>query len=100
MGSLATGEVVLMPFPFSDLSQTKIRPAVYVADAGRGDFILCQITSQPYGDAMAIVLDDSDFVTGGLRLGSYVRPSKVFTVDQRLVQSSAGTLNPTTIQRI
>lgn len=87
MGSLTTGEVVLIPFPFSDFSQTKIRPAVCVADAGRGDFILCKITSQPYGDVMAIVIDDSDFETGGLRLQSYVRPGRVFTVDQRLVQS-------------
>lgn len=44
------GEVVLVPFPFSDLSQSKVRPAVCLADAGRGDWVLCQITSNPYGD--------------------------------------------------
>ena len=41
----AAGSVVLVPFPFSDLSQTKLRPTVVLADAGRGDWILCQITS-------------------------------------------------------
>jgi hypothetical protein len=50
-------EVVLVPFPFSDLSQSKVRPAVCLADAGRGDWVLCQITSSPYGDPMAIPLD-------------------------------------------
>ena len=32
----ATGAVVLIPFPFSDLSQAKLRPAVVLADVGRG----------------------------------------------------------------
>ena len=47
MGPLTTlrqGEVVLVRFPFSDLSQTKLRPAVTLADAGREDWVLCQIT--------------------------------------------------------
>ncbi len=51
------GEVVLVPFPFSDLSQSKVRPAVCLADAGRGDRILCQITSKPFGDSLASSLD-------------------------------------------
>ena len=43
----STGQVVVVPFPFSDLSQFKVRPAVCLANAGRGDWILCQITSSP-----------------------------------------------------
>jgi hypothetical protein len=45
----AARAVVLVPFPFSDLSQAKLRPAVALAAAGRGDGILCQITSNPHG---------------------------------------------------
>jgi mRNA interferase MazF len=41
----SVGAVVLVPFPFSDLSQSKRRPAVVLADVGRNDWILCQITS-------------------------------------------------------
>jgi len=51
------GAVVLVQFPFSDLSETKLRPAIALADAGRGDWILCQVTSQPYGDPRAIRLE-------------------------------------------
>jgi len=54
MGLLAAGKVVLVHFPFSDLSQSKLRPAAVLAEAGRGDWVLCQITSKPYGDARAI----------------------------------------------
>ena len=52
-----TGAVVLVPFPFSDLSQTKLRPTVVLSDVGQGDWILCQITSNPYGDRQAIPRD-------------------------------------------
>ncbi len=67
----AVGQVVLVPFPLSDLSQSKIRPAVCLADAGRGDWILCQITSIPYGDPAAAPLDAADFASGGLLVASY-----------------------------
>ena len=77
------GAIVLVRFPFSDLSQAKLRPAVVLVDAGRGDWILCQVTSKPYGDAQAIALDDASFATfwpdihpfriGFWHLGTYVR---------------------------
>jgi mRNA interferase MazF len=52
----AAGAVVLVRFPFSDLSQTKLRPAVVLAEAGRGDWVLGQVTSKAYGDTRAIKL--------------------------------------------
>jgi len=50
----SAGSVILVRFPFSDLSQTKLRPAVVPGGADRSDWILCQITSKPYGDPRAI----------------------------------------------
>jgi mRNA interferase MazF len=47
MGTPSIGSVVLVPFPFSDLSNSKKRPALVVASADRGDWILCQITINP-----------------------------------------------------
>ena len=58
------GAVVLVRFPFSDLSKSKLRPAVVLADAGRGDRVLCQITSKPYGDARAVQLEQLAFASG------------------------------------
>jgi len=52
------------------LSQAKLRPAVVLADAGRGDWILCQITSNPYGDDRAIELTEASFTEGSLRIKS------------------------------
>ena len=53
-----------MPFPFSDLSRAKLRPALALADAGRGYWVLCQITSNSYGDLHAVMLNDVDFEIG------------------------------------
>ena len=76
------GSVVLVPFPFSDLSQSKRRPAVVLASAERGDWILCQVTSKSYGDARAVELTDADFKQGSLRLVSFARPAKLFTAHE------------------
>lgn len=96
----STGEVVLVPFPFSDLSLTKLRPAVCLADAGRGDWVLCQITSNGYGDPAAVPLDTPDFASGGLRLASFARPGKLFTASTTLMVRSVGRLNPAALQRV
>ena len=90
----AAGAVVLVRFPFSDLSQTKLRPAIVLADSGRGDWILCQVTSNPYGDARAVRLDEGSFASGSLRATSYARPGKLFTASQDLMMAQAGNLKP------
>ena len=94
MGTPSTREVVLVLFPFSDLSQAKLRPAVVLAntDIDRGDSIMCQITSNPYGDRQAVVITDESFAVGSLDRVSYARPSKLFTANQRLVVSQIGNL--------
>jgi mRNA interferase MazF len=46
MEEFVKGDVVVVPFPFSDLSEAKRRPALVIADLAGDDFVLCQITSQ------------------------------------------------------
>ncbi len=94
------GSVVLVPFPFSDLSQSKLRPAVVLAAAERGDWVLCQITSKAYADARAVELLDADFAQGSLRLVSYARPAKLFTAHESLFVSEAGILRVASLDRI
>lgn len=96
----SAGEVVLVPFPFSDLSQSKVRPAVCLADAGRGDWVLCQITSRPYGDPTAVSLPERDFASGGLQVASFARPGKLFTAYAGLLMQSVGILTPAALDRV
>lgn len=82
---MSAGDVVLLQFPFSDLSGSKLRPAVVLADVGRGDFIACQVTTNRDADAMAVELLPASFSAGGLHATSYVRPGKLFTAHQSIV---------------
>jgi mRNA interferase MazF len=82
--------VIFLPFPYSDLTTQKIRPALLLADAGRGDWVLCQITSKPYADSYAIELTQTAFESGSLQHVSYVRPSKLFTANKLLFAGVAG----------
>jgi mRNA interferase MazF len=91
---LGPGLVVVLRFPFSDLSSSKFRPAVVLAHAGGADWVLCQITSNPYGDPGAILLDAKSFATGGLSRDSYARPGKLFTASAAIVVRVTGSLTP------
>ena len=100
MGLLTAGQVVTLPFPFSNLKRKKLRPVLLVADVGRSDWIVCQITSNPYADHYAIVLGDDAFASGGLQYPSFVRPNKLFTANESLILTSPGLLNPSALERI
>ncbi|MFP4598261.1 MAG: MazF family transcriptional regulator [Persicimonas sp.] len=82
-----------MPFPFSDLSRSKLRPAVVLAETSRQDFVLCQVTSNPYSDPDAIELTDQSFAVGSLQRTSYARPGKLFTANEELFEGVAGQLD-------
>ena len=88
MGALAIGHVVTLAFPYSNLQGAKKRPALVLADAGRGDWVLCQITSQAFGDPHIVALHATDFSSGALSLLSYARPLKLFTAHQSLFKSN------------
>jgi mRNA interferase MazF len=100
MGAFAAGQIVLILFPFSDLSRAKMRPAIVLADAGRGDWILCQVTSNPYGDEKALEIAEIDFKSGSLRVTSYARPGKLFTANKSLIAEKIGILNTKASERL
>jgi len=80
-GSIFKGSVVLISFPFSDLSKSKLRPAVILA------------TSQRYSDLKAIELSNRNFQSGSLRKTSFVRTGKLFTANDSLIVSNIGKLD-------
>jgi mRNA-degrading endonuclease toxin of MazEF toxin-antitoxin module len=97
---LVKGDVVVVPFPFSDLSTTKRRPALVVATLGGSDVILCQITSRTVSDGYAVPLVAADFATGNLREVSNIRPNRLFTADANLVLYRVGTLRPAKLAEV
>ena len=91
---------MLVRFPFSDLSQSKLRPAIVLADAGRGDWILCQVTSKSYADSEAVELTKESFESGSLQITSYARPGKLFTSNVELMAQEMGKLKASDLNQI
>lgn len=96
----SAGAVVLVPFPFSDLSQAKLLPAIVLADASRADWILCQVTSNPYGDPGAVTLPPTRFASGSLRTDSYARPARLFTASSELMVAQVAELRAEALREI
>ncbi len=84
------GDVVVLPFPYSDLSQVKRRPAIVIGLSSGGDIILCQITSKTVADGDAVPLNGTDFTSGALSQPSNIRPNKLFTADSQTVLYRVG----------
>jgi mRNA interferase MazF len=62
-----------------------------LADLSGDDILLCQIASQHTKDPYAISLSQTDFSSGSLPVDSYIRPTRIFTADKRMIVRRAGT---------
>jgi len=100
MEEFVKGEVLVVPFPFSDLSDSKRRPVLVVASLGGDDIILCQITSKNRHDRYSVELADNDFLEGGLKADSFIRPNRIFTADKSLILYRAGKLKPEKMKEV
>jgi mRNA interferase MazF len=89
MGKPVIGEVVVLPFPQTDLQIGKRRPALVVANVSGDDLILCQITSQFRSDSYSVFPKSDDFEHGSLNVDSFVRCSRLFTVERSVILYSA-----------
>lgn len=94
------GVIVLVSFPFTDLSASKLRPAIVLADVGRGDWVLTQVTSKAYADPYAVEIKNTDFDSGSLKVTSYARPGKLFTASENLMVAQVGVLKKEAHQRV
>ncbi len=92
MEEFVRGDVVVVPFPFSNLSDSKKRPALVVCTLKGDDLILCQITSKKAKDDYSIELPETDFLSGSLKQDSNIRPNKLFTADKSIILYKIGRL--------
>jgi mRNA interferase MazF len=100
MEKFVKGDIVVIPFPFSDLSGSKKRPALVLADLQGDDIILCQITSQQTKDKYAIAIIDNDFRTGKLISPSNIRPNRIFTADKNIIIRKAASINEDAVNSV
>jgi len=94
------GEVVVVPFPFSNLQEAKRRPALVLTPLEGDDLILCQITSQAAGDRYSVALEGKDFTSGSLKQSSNIRPNRLFTADGAIVLYRVGALGRVKLEEV
>lgn len=83
MGAFTKGDIVLFPFPYTDLSDRKLRPCLVLSEEMGEDIMLCQITSQRLRkDEYSIELKQTDTINGTLMLDSYIRANMIFTASK------------------
>lgn len=97
---LKPGKVVLIPFPFSDLSTQKRRPALVLTQPdNQGDFLAIAITSQP-GHKDALEIMKTDLIVGTLPKRSWIRIRKIYTLNVSIVVALFGEVSPLAFNRI
>lgn len=101
MGRFVKGDVVVLPFPFSDLSATKRRPALVIGELDGVDLVVCQITSQQRpSNKHCIALTTRNMKCGSISKDSWIRASRIFTVDSRLITKTIGTIDDATLEAV
>ena len=100
MERFVKGDVVVLEFPYTDLSKTKKRPSLIVAELKGDNIILCQITGQLRPDQDLIHLGKDNFQSGSLHKESFIMPSFLFTIHKSKVSYIAGKLKQGKIKEV
>ena len=87
---MAKGDVVLITFPFTDLSGSKLRPAVILADTNEDVTVTFITTQLKWREPTDVLLTPTS--NNGLKLPSLIRTSKIATLDKRLIKGQIGKL--------
>ena len=97
-------EIVLLPYPFTDLEGTKVRPALVLSNNDfnkkSDDCIIIPLTTVIKDEPYSILINQEDLSSGKLLRPSRIRVDKIFTVEKRLVMMKIGTVNNITFEKV
>lgn len=98
------GEIVVVPFPFSDLSSIKQRPVLILSknvdNESSEDVITCGITSNLKDSKHSVLFDNKNLVEGGVPRLSRIKVDKLFTISQNIVNKKVGRINKETFEKV
>ena len=100
MEKFVKGDIVVLPFPFTDQSGEKKRPALIAANLKGSNVILLQITSKKRNDEHAVSLNQSDFMDGMPDSESFIMPSIIFTAESSKILYKAGKIKKEKIREV
>lgn len=94
-------DIVLIPFPYTDLTGAKLRPALIISNENinkNSDRICCLITSNPTNEGLEI--KKLNFQEGKLPFKSWIKPHRIFTIDSRIVNKRLCSINVQFYERV
>ncbi len=94
MERFVKGDVIVINFPFSNLTEFKPRPVLVIKVPKGGDLIVNQITGKSQETSVEVSVTKDDFKQGGLRIDSYLRLDKIFSIEKFLIKYKIGSLKP------
>ena len=100
MERFVKGDVVVLPFPYTDFSSVKKRPAIVIANLKGQNVILAQITTNQRNDEDLVSLKKKDFASGSLSCDSFIMASLIFTADSSKINYKAGQLSQNKIKQV
>lgn len=96
------GDILLVPFPFSDLTGSKKRPVLVISknkdNEQNNDLITCVITSNPKKVSYSITINSSNLQKGKLPMESKIRINKIFTLEKSIILKKFAMLDPDTLK--
>ncbi len=102
--SFEQGEIILIPFPFTNLKAIKKRPVVVLSkdevNQKFGDFISCGITSNIQDFKYSILIDKNDLEYGYLPKPSRIKTNVIFTLEKSSAIKSLGKINADTFRKV
>ena len=97
--SFKKGDIVLVKFPFTDFSNYKKRPVLIVKDENElGDIVCFQITSNKYQSKILKIEDK--FLSNKLKIDSFVKYDKCFTINSSVIDKKLSTLNQNFLEKL
>ena len=101
MEAFRKGDIVLFPFPYTDLTSRKLRPCLVISDEMSEDLILCQITSKNIRkDNHTLELKKDETINGTLAIDSYIRCNMIFTASKHQILRKICAINDTKYAKV
>ncbi|SFJ89646.1 mRNA interferase MazF [Desulfomicrobium apsheronum] len=91
------GDIFVMPFPFTDLKNAKVRPVLVLSSLPGNDCIVCMLTTQPSRSQYAVPLSPNDTKNAAVRPG-LIRVDRIVTCEDRIFLKKIDELKPDKLQ--
>jgi len=98
------GDILIVPFPFSDLTSVRQRPVLVLSKKEYNekceDIVTCGITSNLKDSKYSVLIDNPDLIEGNIPVKSRIKTDRLFTLEQSIIIKKMGMVNKGTFSKV